>query len=476
MITKDSGVSQNILLLQGPVGPFFNHFAKELEQGGHTVHKINFNGGDEFFYSRKNTYAFTGKMEDWRDFIGEKLRTLNIRKMYLLGDCRAYHDIARKIAQAEGIKVYVFEEGYIRPNCITLEELGVNGHSKLPRNPALYPYTIASDTPTPKQVPYPFYQAALYSIGYYVAASLKRGKFPHYEHHRPLNVFNEGSKWVVGGIRKMWYTLVDQDITKPLINEGKPYFLCPLQVHTDMQVKVHSRFKNIEEFIQDVIHSFANHAPDNSLLVFKHHPMDRGYKDYTRVIRVLSKLHKIEKRVRYVHDGHLPTLFDNASGTVTINSTTGLSSIDHGTPVIALGDAVYDLPGLAYQGRLDDFWRSGSSIDVDMRDRFRAYLLSHVQANGNFYRKLPDAKTETGIVWPPAIAAAHHLASDSSPSRTASRPIAQPVPPVSAAMDLGRHYDGRNEEVGHEAAEEITYSAPQRKKAAGAKALQTESS
>lgn len=449
MNTRDSGVSQNILLLQGPIGPFFSHFASELELAGHTVHKINFNGGDDFFYSRANTHRFTGEFEEWRDYIGEKLRVLNIARVYLFGDCRAYHEVARKIAQSMNIRVFVFEEGYIRPNCITLEEIGVNGHSKLPRNPAMYPYTSPKDKPNLEQVHKPFRKAALYSAAYYTSARLMSWKYPHYEHHRPLNVTGEGAHWLLGGIRKMWYSLVDQDITTPLFKEKTPYFLCPLQVHTDMQVKVHSRFSNIEEFIQDVVHSFANHAPDNTLLVFKHHPLDRGYKDYTRVIRVLSKLHKIEHRVRYVHDAHLPTLFEHAIGTVTINSTTGLSSIDHGTPVISLGDAVYDLPGLTYQGSLDQFWRSGATIDPDMRERFTNYLLAQVQANGNFYRKLNNASTRTGVHWPPAMASLHGLESRdgyTAPVELFERPM-PPVTSLSSVGDLGRHYaDSDNEE------------------------------
>lgn len=442
-------MSQNILLLQGPIGPFFNQFAKELEQADHTVHKINFNGGDDFYYSRKNTHHFTGSVGQWRDYLGEKLRVLDISRIYLFGDCRVYHEAARKIAQSMNIRVFVFEEGYIRPNCITLEEIGVNGHSKLPRNPAMYPYTVSQDQPILEPVRQPFRNAALYGVIYYTAAKLMAWKYPKYEHHRPLNLLGEGSRWLLSGIRKMWYSLVDQDVTGPLFKDKTRYFICPLQVHTDMQVQVHSRFKNLEEFIQDVIHSFAANAPDDTLLVFKHHPLDRGHKDYGRVIRVLGKLHKVESRIRYVHDGHLPTLFDHALGTITINSTAGLSSIDHGTPVITLGDAIYDLPGLTYKGELDHFWNSVSSIDPDLRERFRAYLLSQVQANGNFYRRLKNAKTSTGIHWPPAMATLHGLNSRDGFARPAE-PFDAPTPPVSAVpamANLGGHYSAQTNEA-----------------------------
>ena len=35
---------RNILMLQGPVGPFFARLAKDLQWAGAKVHKVNFNG------------------------------------------------------------------------------------------------------------------------------------------------------------------------------------------------------------------------------------------------------------------------------------------------------------------------------------------------------------------------------------------------------------------------------------------------
>jgi len=34
----------NVLMLQGPVGPFFYRFSKKLQNAGANVYKINFNG------------------------------------------------------------------------------------------------------------------------------------------------------------------------------------------------------------------------------------------------------------------------------------------------------------------------------------------------------------------------------------------------------------------------------------------------
>jgi len=58
----------------------------------------------------------------------------------------------------------------------------------------------------------------------------------------------------------------------------------------------------------------------------------------------------------YVHDLYLPTLLANALGAVVINSTVGLSTLNHGLPVKACTSAVYDMEGMAHQGELDDLW------------------------------------------------------------------------------------------------------------------------
>ena len=94
----------NILLLQGPVGPFFRRLAREFEEQGHKVSKINFNGGDAFFYQRDGAFNFYGKPEQWPDFLRDKLELLSIDRLYLFGDCREYHRQTHDIATQTGIK------------------------------------------------------------------------------------------------------------------------------------------------------------------------------------------------------------------------------------------------------------------------------------------------------------------------------------------------------------------------------------
>jgi len=54
-------------------------------------------------------------------FLEAKLSEWEITDIILFGDCRPVHAAAIAIAKRHQIPHYVFEEGYLRPNWITLE-------------------------------------------------------------------------------------------------------------------------------------------------------------------------------------------------------------------------------------------------------------------------------------------------------------------------------------------------------------------
>ncbi len=390
----------NVLLLQGPVGPFFRRLAADLERQGVRVYKVNFNGGDAFFYRRRGTFHFTGELQEWPDYLEHLLVDLAIDEIYLFGDCRAYHIAARDIAKRSGIKVHVFEEGYFRPNYITLEQEGVNGFSRLPLDPQDYNAAPQLPSSATIRVGHTFIWVAVYALLYYIASRLSK-RYPHYVHHRPLNILGDGSKWIVSGVLKLWFHVTERVTRLRLATEiAEKYFVVPLQVHCDMQITYHSSYESVEQFIVQLITSFAANAPPGDYLVFKHHPLDRGYRNYSNLIRQVSKASDVEQRVLYVHDLSLPALFEHARGTVVINSTAALSSIHHGIPVKVMGKAVYDLPGLTNQMPLAHFWKHPEAPDKRFYPRFRAYLIANTQINGSFYKRLPNTGNALGVVWP----------------------------------------------------------------------------
>lgn len=495
---------RNVMLLQGPVGPFFSRFAEELEQRGFNVYKVNFNGGDALFYRRRGAIDFTGRPREWEAWLERLLINREIGRIYLFGDCRAHHRVARRVAERLGIRVFVFEEGYIRPNFITLEENGVNGFSSLvnrafattdeagtvadsctsktsgsrcseplaaarqTRRPAaggqvqlLQPRRDAplqpqprprSQTPAgepdgaagstlpgtpsatagrtgsacklsdqlPGEVAEPsriFLVTALYAIAYYLASRRRRRRYPAYQHHRPLTPVAEGYHWILSGLRKLRYRLRDRHMLAELLPQfDGNYFVCPLQVHCDMQVVEHSKYNSIEHFIGDVLMSFAQHAPGNKAIVFKHHPMDRAYTDYAMLFANLVSELGLQGRVFYVHDVCLPTLLKHAQGTVLINSTVGMSSLFHGTPVKTLGTSIYGGVGLASQLPLAAFWRVNKVVDREAFLRFRRHLIATNQVNGNFYRRL-SGTGPSGLQWPRLLSDDHRFDADRQTDR-----------------------------------------------------------
>lgn len=134
------------------------------------------------------------------------------------------------------------------------------------------------------------------------------------------------------------------------------FFIVPLQVYDDTQVRVHSDQKSVEIFLREVLTSFAKFAPSHLNLIIKHHPMDRGFIDYKIVIyEFLEKYPHLNNKVFYIHDVPLPVFLRKGKGMVTLNSTSGLSGLLHNMPVKTLGRANYDFEGLTDQQSLDTF-------------------------------------------------------------------------------------------------------------------------
>ena len=383
-ILERLATSRNILLLQGPVGPFFDRLAHFLIEQGRTVSKVNLNFGDTWFYRQPGAVNFTESPDHWPHFIDDLLRKRSIDAVILFGDCRPYHRSAILRARLQSIPVFVFEEGYIRPNYVTFEPGGVNGNSLLPCSPAVLGMVPFTQRTGKKSAPFP--RMARYALTYYLAGRLGRRHYPNYRHHKPFGLFPEAWYWLRAGWRKRLYAFTERGYAARLTGEIKgKYFLVPLQVFNDSQIKHHSEFRSVRAMISTVLGSFAREAPGDAHLVFKHHPLDRGHRHYGRQIAEAAVEAGVGGRVHYVHDLHLPTLLQCARGVVLVNSTTGLSALFHRAPVKTLGRCIYDLPGLTHQGDLASFWKAPERPDMRLFERFRHYLIGMTQVSGSFY-------------------------------------------------------------------------------------------
>ena len=391
---------KNILLLQGPIGTFFHNLAQWLAQQGATVYKINFNAGDELFYpqSSSHTFIYTDTVAQFEAYLSCLFEQYQIDSVVCFGDTRHYHQIAKQVCQNKHKRFWVFEEGYFRPHWITLEEHGANAYSHLPRDAVWFSkqssYTQRLPTFTP--IKGQFYASAFWATCYYWAMWHKKSHYPHYQHHRIENIPYYIKIWIRASFRRIHFALNEVLLARKIKkNQLGRFFIFPLQVNTDSQIRVHSDYATTRDSLLHVLSSFAVHAPDNTSLLIKHHPMDRGVIDYHADIDNFVHQHpKIKGRVYYTYDIAMPHLLRHATAMVTVNSTSGLSALIHGLPVKCLGKAAYDIEGITDSAPLSQFWNKPKKPNSNYFHAYRLYHLYHTQINGSFYRKvyLPDVK------------------------------------------------------------------------------------
>jgi len=384
---------KNILFLQGPIGPFFKKLDNHFRARGANTFRITLNLADWYFSNKDNTTPFKGTTKEWLDFITLFLQTHKIDKVFLAGDCRFYQRQTIEATSKLDIDTFVFEEGYIRPDYITMEKYGVNNFSKISRDRNFYlaldDKYMYSSTPLPVLTSYR--KMEMSAIIYYCILFVSKLSYPHYVHYRESNAINE----FIWGIRNIYRKglfkiLESKKIDLLTTSLSKKYYFVPLQTYNDFQITEHSKYAKIEAFIIEVLHSFKTYAPKDTHIVLKHHPVDRGRKNYTKLIKRLSKKLDITDRVIIIYDIHLPTVIKHAIATVTINSTVGISSLYHKIPTITLGDAIYDIEGLTTKGvSLDNFWTRYKKPDDILFKKFRNYLIEVTQLNGSFYGRFP---------------------------------------------------------------------------------------
>ncbi|WP_448955305.1 capsular polysaccharide export protein, LipB/KpsS family [Labrys neptuniae] len=380
-----------VILLQGPVGPFFKVLASTLKAAGFDVLKINFNGGDWLYSSGQDTLNFCGSTADWASWLESLLEGRRPHAIALFGDSRPYHKQAIGVAQRNGIRVLAFEEGYLRPDFITCEWGGNNALSPLRGQPLTQLPAEPVETFQPIKANL-FRAMAGLAIGYYLAAAAGAVFFQGNLRHRKRSLWSESVLWTRNYYRKLRYYAANSRSMLDLIeNYEARYFVVALQVHDDQQLLRHGKGWTMERLIIESISSFRRHADPEHHLVIKVHPMDRGHKSYRSFVRDQAKLSDCGDRVHVIDDGSIGLLIRHSLGLVTVNSTSGLLALNHNKPLIALGDALYNYPallpdnGCAGRAGLDQFWRARPSAVPEAVEAFKARMRESSLVNGSFY-------------------------------------------------------------------------------------------
>ncbi|MCP1403223.1 capsule biosynthesis protein [Achromobacter insolitus] len=381
---------QRFLFLQGVCSPFFPSLAKGLRQEGGLVRKVNFTVGDRVYWRQGGAISYRGPMENLPAFYRREFEHHGTTDLVLFGDCRPVHRPAIELAAQAGVRVHVFEEGYFRPYWITLERGGVNGYSGLPADPDYYRKRAKEVPEYDNGMPFisPFWKRAAYDVGYNFWAGLNpvlhRGVKSHVPYSPATEYVNYLRKSLGSHVSRRRAQVIQARVAHAT---NPPYYLFPLQLTTDAQIIHHSEFDSMKHVIDTVVRSFALHAPPNTLLLIKAHPLDPGLINYAKHIRRLSKELALGGRVVYIDGGHLPALINGSKAVVTVNSTVGASALLHGKPTKALGRAIYNMPGLTDQRSLDEFWHHQQRPDMQLFKSFRNVVIHDTQINGGFYCK-----------------------------------------------------------------------------------------
>ena len=385
-IVGPDGAKRCFLLLGGPFGPFFRQLAGVLEGRGARVLRVNLHAADAVNWGFRRARRFNRPHGEWPAWLTRYMIDNGVTDLVVYGDCQFYNRAALSAAGSLSVRRHVFELGYFRPDWVTYEQDGVNAHSSLPRTAAaILGEAAATESRAHEKVgaimPWHVAHAVIDSF----SDVLGGAAFLH--HHSPY--LHSPLAQALGTVARVLRVQLErggqQRQIVALHRQALPYYLCLLQREGDSQILFHSPFDSVAGFYEAVMRDFARHAPAGTLLVFKNHPLDPGLYNHGRRIFRLARELNIAERVRFFDGGNLAELARPARGVITINSTAGISAVQFGVPTIALGDAIYDVPGLTHQGGLGAFWRDAERPDPALFRAFHRLVLARTQINGNYY-------------------------------------------------------------------------------------------
>ncbi len=373
-------------MVGAPFGPFSKRLASELRVHGTAVCRVILNGGDLADWGVGDHVSFRQGPEVWGEWVHSLMRERAITDLLTFGDTSHYTNAAIAEAKRLGVRVTVLEEGYFRPHWITCQPDGVNGHSAIPRDAEQIRRAAAvlngPDEPigvgriTPK--------AITAMVWHHAIRALMTPVFPAYKSGYQYSYLHQTVFHIVSYVQHKMSRDRQQHRLHAAIERAGEIFLVLLQRPGDSQLTVHSPFATTAQYIETVVQSFAVHAPKGARLVFKAHPLDHGIEPHEEDILRIAGDYGVAERCCFIVAGHLASLARCSQGCITVNSTAGLTAIEFGTPTIALGRAIFDIPGLTFQAGLDAFWHDAVRPDAQLYKDFRRVVMALTQVNGAF--------------------------------------------------------------------------------------------
>jgi len=385
-----TAMGRSFLFLQGPQSHFFCALGRALLDLGAQVHKVNFCGGDVLHWSSPGAINYRGARLDWPRRAAELLARYSVTDILLMGDKRPLHHDIICLANARNIPVHVLEEGYLRPSYITMERGGVNANSPLPAIPEAV-RARAAVLPEPEVynlIPDSMVTRVLDTAKHHVGNVALFSLFPRYHTHRPYCIGRELFGWIPRYFSRGRRRIQAEQAVNDLFAADVPFFLFPLQLDADIQVRSYSHFGVLDSIMQ-VLSKFTAASLETRLLV-KNHPLDNGLINLRQFVRTFAEAAGVADRVVYIDGGAGKRLMEHprCRGVVVVNSTMGLEAMALSRPVYSLSRAPYAMPGLAVTSAemdLTTFWTAPRPVDESLLSDFIRVLRHDALVAGNFY-------------------------------------------------------------------------------------------
>jgi capsular polysaccharide export protein len=376
------------LFIGAPFGPFFKRLAREIEGAGGEVYRTVCEGGEYLETPADCRIVYRRRDGDWKRFLRGVVRRKKIDAVITFNDTLPRNRSALELAEEFGLHSFVLENGYLRPYWVTLERDGVNGFSRLPRDPRVYVEARqgGAEPAEDRQFPAGLKPHVNHTISHFLAAIAFKPVLGFDANYYGDSVYRQG----FGYVREYLWRLTHDESPAlvralELADEGRKVFLALLQKPGDAQLVVHSRHGGNAAFVDELISSFAADAPADAILVVKQHPLDYGVERTPARVAALIERHNLADRVFFLRKTSIDKIMARAHAVVTINSTAGLAAIIERKPVLCVGRAFYNIPGLTSAAPLSRFWREATPPSSDLVDGFIAFLKTTSQFNGGFH-------------------------------------------------------------------------------------------
>jgi capsular polysaccharide export protein len=376
------------LFIGAPFGPFFRRLVKEIEAAGGEALRTVCEGGEYFETPNHCRIIYRRHDGDWKRFVRGVMRRKKVDAVITFNDTLPRNRAALEVAEELGLHSFVLENGYLRPHWVTLERDGVNGFSRLPRDPDVYLQAnqAAAEPPDNRQFPAGLRPHVIHTIFHFLAAIAFKPALGFDARYYGDSVYRQG----LGYVREyLWRLAHDESAVLAraleLAGAGRKVFLALLQKPGDAQLVVHSRHGGNAAFVDELISSFAADAPADAILVVKQHPLDYGVERTPARVAALIERHNLADRVFFLRKTSIDKIMARSHAVLTINSTAGLAAIIEEKPVLCVGRAFYNIPGLTSASPLARFWREATPPSRELVKGFVAFLKSTSQFNGGFH-------------------------------------------------------------------------------------------